>query len=635
MSVPDPWLPSALSYLEEWLAFRIRHAQLPGCAIAIRRDGELVFERAFGVASLATGADLTPRHRFRVASHSKTFTAVGIMKLREQGRIRLDDVAGSTVSGLTDEVAGATIGQLLSHASGLLRDGTDCGHWDDLRPFYDEAALRAELARPLVLGSSERLKYSNVGFGLLGLVIAAVTGEAFETWIAREVVDAVGLAETAPDLPAANARPLASGHTARLPVGRTSIPGSNPTRALAPATGFVSTVGDLALFFGQLDPAAPSSILSVASRREMTRRQWRGLHTKSDVFYGLGTISGTASGRDYFGHTGGFYGYSSCTWVVPDLGMTMSLVLNAVDVSASGWMEGVLHICDRFAKAGATGDALTSWRGRWWNPWGTVDLVPMGDRVLIASPDDAAPFEDAAEITVTSAAEGTITAATAFGSHGEPVVRRLDGDGRPTSLRIAGEEHLPEAEFVRRRRAAIAATGDIMAPRLVLRLMDDAATAACLAGDVRAAGQLIDAAIPDEMLEDLSGLRSDELRSGEDPTYRPWATRAIILPHERRMIGHVRFHSRPGPAERREIGPDAVEIGYRVFGTHRGHGYATEAVTAMMAWATATFGIGCFVASVSPDNLPSLRLVARLGFVRIGDAVDHVDGIEHVFRRVP
>ena len=60
----------------------------------------MVLERAFGHADLATGEPLTPRHRFRVASHSKSFTAAGILKLREQGKLKLDDPVGQFVDRL-------------------------------------------------------------------------------------------------------------------------------------------------------------------------------------------------------------------------------------------------------------------------------------------------------------------------------------------------------------------------------------------------------------------------------------------------------------------------------------------------------------------------------------------------------
>jgi CubicO group peptidase (beta-lactamase class C family) len=68
--------------------------------IAVAHRGELLLEHAFGSADLATGEPLTPRHRFRVASHSKSFAPAGILKLREQGALKLDDPMGQFVGKL-------------------------------------------------------------------------------------------------------------------------------------------------------------------------------------------------------------------------------------------------------------------------------------------------------------------------------------------------------------------------------------------------------------------------------------------------------------------------------------------------------------------------------------------------------
>ncbi|HEY9568815.1 MAG TPA: serine hydrolase domain-containing protein, partial [Thalassobaculum sp.] len=152
----EDWLKAALDYVPRWLEHQMRASEQPGCVIAIARRGRVVLERAFGVADLATGEPLTPRHRFRVASHSKTFTATGILRLREAGRLRLDDPAGDHVSGLHPQVAAATVGQLLSHSAGLIRDGLDAGQWQDRRPFLDTAELRAALAEAPVLPGSVR-----------------------------------------------------------------------------------------------------------------------------------------------------------------------------------------------------------------------------------------------------------------------------------------------------------------------------------------------------------------------------------------------------------------------------------------------------------------------------------------------
>lgn len=84
------WLNPALDYISRWIDFQMRLTEQPGCAIAVAHRGEIIFEQAFGHANLSSGEPLTPRHRFRVASHSKSFTAAGIMKLREQGKLRLD-----------------------------------------------------------------------------------------------------------------------------------------------------------------------------------------------------------------------------------------------------------------------------------------------------------------------------------------------------------------------------------------------------------------------------------------------------------------------------------------------------------------------------------------------------------------
>ena len=197
----ERWLAAALDYVPRWIDYQMRLTEQPGCALAVTHRGKVVLDAAFGHADLARGLALTPRHRFRVASHSKSFTAAGILKLRERGKLRLDDAIGSHVGGLHRSVGVVTLAQLLSHGAGLLRDGADTGQWQDRRAFLDADEVRAELAAGTAIDPNTRFKYSNLGYGLLGLAIEAVTGERYVDWIAREVVAAAGLAETSPDVP--------------------------------------------------------------------------------------------------------------------------------------------------------------------------------------------------------------------------------------------------------------------------------------------------------------------------------------------------------------------------------------------------------------------------------------------------
>src|SRR5882724_8581408 len=115
MAKSPGWLAPALSYIPQWLAYQMRQSEQVGFTLAIAHRGTVVLDMALGHADLNSGQLLTPRHRFRVASHSKTFTAAAILKLREQGRLRLDDPVGYYVKGLHRDIATATIAQLLSH----------------------------------------------------------------------------------------------------------------------------------------------------------------------------------------------------------------------------------------------------------------------------------------------------------------------------------------------------------------------------------------------------------------------------------------------------------------------------------------------------------------------------------------
>lgn len=124
------WLNRALAYTGEWLEYQMRRSEQPGCVVAVAHNGRIVLERVYGYADLVERKALMPRHRFRVASHSKSFTAAGILKLREAGKLRFDDPVGRHVEGLHPAVAEATLNKVPSHSAGLVRDGADAG----LRP---------------------------------------------------------------------------------------------------------------------------------------------------------------------------------------------------------------------------------------------------------------------------------------------------------------------------------------------------------------------------------------------------------------------------------------------------------------------------------------------------------------------
>ena len=136
------------------------------------------------------------------------------------------------------------------------------------------------------------------------------------------------------------------------------------------------------------------------------------------------------------------------------------MLTNAADGLSHFWLDGVVHILRAFARNGAPERKLASWNGRWWGLWGAIDLVPMGRKVMVATPGMFNPFLDASEVTVIDKDRAKITQAIGGGAHGQGVRRVRNKEGEVSEIWFAGTKLLPEAEAARR-----FASATRMAPR--------------------------------------------------------------------------------------------------------------------------------------------------------------------------
>jgi hypothetical protein len=186
----------------------------------------------------------------------------------------------------------------------------------------------------------------------------------------------------------------------------------------------------------------------------MIRKYWRNPHADLEGYYGLGIMSGTLAGWDWFGHSGGFQGYISQTCVIPACDLTITILTNSADGWAGFWIGGAMHILRAFAAGGVPRRRVRDWTGRWWSIWGAIDLVPIGNLVMVANPHLLNPFMDASEIEVTGRDTGRISLAAGYGSHGQTVRRTRGKAGTVTDIWLAGANLKPEkalaAEIERR-----------------------------------------------------------------------------------------------------------------------------------------------------------------------------------------
>ena len=170
----DPEVQAAQRLFSAWLDGQILERGLPGIAVGVVADQELVWATGFGVADTQAKTPMTPQTRFRMASHSKLFTATAIMQLREQGKLRLDDPVSMhlpwfSVKRADPDDPPITIEELLTHSSGLPREAG--AHWTTF-DFPTTEQLRGLMAeRQAPFPPETRWKYSNLAFAIAGMVI--------------------------------------------------------------------------------------------------------------------------------------------------------------------------------------------------------------------------------------------------------------------------------------------------------------------------------------------------------------------------------------------------------------------------------------------------------------------------------
>ena len=154
----------------------------------------------FGYADIETKKPVTLDTRFRIASISKTFTAVGILQLRDAGALCLDDPVSKYLDWFDLQYEGApaiTVRNLLTHSSGLPRDSHNPMWTECDAPAWDEF-VRALQTRPPTRPPYDKFAYSNVGYSLLGGIIEQVSGESWASYLQRNIVDPLGMSDTLP-----------------------------------------------------------------------------------------------------------------------------------------------------------------------------------------------------------------------------------------------------------------------------------------------------------------------------------------------------------------------------------------------------------------------------------------------------
>lgn len=328
---PPAWSQqnSTATKLDELLTHFASNHKFMG-SVAVSKDGKQLFAKQYGISQPAGESNSSPNDQtqYRIGSITKSFTAVMIMQLVEEGKLSLDTKLSKFFPELNkaDQI---TIRQLLGHESGLgsITDDPTYGDWNQQQQTRQQM-MKIIASQPKRFEPGEKTQYSNTNFVLLGYIIEDLTDSSYAEQLQTRICERAGLSRTAymtmSDASANIARSFRRGADDWKPHEQTdpSIPHG--------AGAIMSTAGDLTRFAQAL---FDGKLVSKSSLDEMK---------PAELGMGRGLFSFPFGQKRAFGHNGGIDGFQSNLGYFPEDKIAVAVLTNGIDYQLNGIMIGIL-----------------------------------------------------------------------------------------------------------------------------------------------------------------------------------------------------------------------------------------------------------------------------------------------------
>ncbi|MDQ3160985.1 MAG: beta-lactamase family protein [Pseudomonadota bacterium] len=331
-------------------------AHAPGLVYGIVADGRLIHVKAIGTQDLEQRRPVTADSLFRIASMTKSFTALSILKLRDDGKLALDDLAETHVPEMrgwrypTSDSPRIRVRDLLNHSAGFVTDDP----WGDRQQPMPEAEFTALLRTgvPFTRPPGIAMEYSNLGYALLGRIVANVSGMPYRTYVEQNLLTPLGMTSSGFDVPASPIERRAIGYR-----WENNAWTEEPTMAhgvFGAMGGLQTSANDYAKYIAWLLSAWPardgaesgplrrSSVRELAQGSNFARSRQRSgkigaTACKQASAYGMGMIAAAdCELGDTLSHGGGYPGYGSHVMLLPDQGIGIFAFTNRTYTGASG-----------------------------------------------------------------------------------------------------------------------------------------------------------------------------------------------------------------------------------------------------------------------------------------------------------
>lgn len=359
----------------------IQEENLPGLAVVITRGEEIVYIDGYGVASINTGAPVTPQTIFDLASVTKSFTAVGVLLLWDKGLIDLDRPVQYYLSDFklnnADDTAKITVRQLLNQTSGLSPVSTEpLTYYDGNDAMSEMLAGLGEVRLNNTPG--ETFEYTNLNYAILGALVEEVSGMPFEAYMQQAVLDPLGLTNTTfyPEIAAQKDR--ATGH--QLFFGNIVARDSKVYRSGSSVGWAMSCVEDLGKWLMLNINGGRLGGEQLIPERVIEEVQKAGVFFELDemeVGYGMGWFSGeVADSVDALWHGGDTLSFLAEMIIVPEEELGVVVLVNSQNSSAAH------HIAADILSIILSEDVVLP-SAPWWASWQSIDKIAVATAAVV------------------------------------------------------------------------------------------------------------------------------------------------------------------------------------------------------------------------------------------------------------
>lgn len=313
--------------IEKMIAEEMAKNSVPGLAVAIAKDGRILYAKGFGYADVENKVPFTAQTVSRIGSISKTFTALAVMQLAEQGKINLDAEVQTYVPTFPKKQAPITVRQLLGHLTGIRHykgiEFLSAKSYSDV-----ESSLAIFKDDPLLHEPGAKMSYTTYGYSLLSRVVEAASGESFGAYLQTHIITPLALNQTYLDDPRRLIPQRARNYTKPKdqPLqNATYVDQSNKWGG----GGLLSTVEDLIKYAAAHDT-------DKLAKQETIKQMFTGLKTNDGkpTGYGLGWAVATEAGKRRIEHSGGSMGATSILTKYPEQGLIIAALTNCDHYSA-------------------------------------------------------------------------------------------------------------------------------------------------------------------------------------------------------------------------------------------------------------------------------------------------------------